>query len=407
MRRSLKKLLFQSRIYIFCFAFTINGNIIGQIANYVNNGSFEQTVNTIFGKYPVYWGATDSTKAFGELITGPSSGFAYQIPRSGNNVWIFLQYFTSYSTTTRAYPRNRLKNSLEVGVQYCVTMYVNLSHQSTHGISNTGLYLADSSIDTIKKCTIPITYLTPQVENPTNNVITDTLNWVKVSGKYTAIGTEKYIMIGNFYSDSATNKILVNPTNLPVNAADYLIDDVSLIEVDLPAYAGSDAVITPGDSAFIGREPDFAIDPGCRWYRLPGMEALDTISGMWVKPALTTTYVVRQELECSAEKWDTVVVHVNLTRLDELNMLEAQISVFPVPATAHLEVRVSNDMLKTGEAIKELRIVNNLGQLIREEEIVFTNNIASVNTSDFPEGVYTLELKTGIGTLRKRFVIAR
>jgi hypothetical protein len=135
--------------------------------------------------------------------------------------------------------------------------------------------------------------------------------------------------------------------------------------------------------------------------------ALDTISGMWVKPATTTTYAVRQELECSAEKWDTVVVHVNLTKLDELKMLEARIRVFPVPAADYLEVTILNDMLKAGETIKELRIVNNLGQLIREEEVVFTNNIASVNTSDFPEGVYTLELKTGIGTLRKRFVIAR
>src|SRR5690606_40769166 len=50
---------------------------------------------------------------------------------------------------------------------------------------------------------------------------------------------------------------------------DVLIDDVSCIEVNLPAYAGRDTTILIGDSVYIGREKDFAIDTGCVWYKLP------------------------------------------------------------------------------------------------------------------------------------------
>src|SRR5690606_33931533 len=111
--------------------------------------------------------------------------------------------------------------------------------------------------------------LNPQVGNPVGNIIQDTLGWTLIQGKYTAIGSEKYILIGNFRSDSGTNKVFVNPTHSPAEFAQYLIDYVSIIESDLPAFAGRDTFCFAGDSVFIGREPDVGIDEACVWYKLP------------------------------------------------------------------------------------------------------------------------------------------
>jgi hypothetical protein len=323
MKKSLKnssfinRFLYSLRRNIFYFLIVIDLKCFSQvICNYVNNGGFEEHINTSGLPIPKFWGATDSSKAFGELLSSvlppykiPNSSYTYQWPKNGNNILISLKYCPSCPYNKRTYPRNRLKQSLETGVVYCASMYVNLSNNSTHGISNLGFYFADNTVDTILKCNVPITFLISQIENILTNIITDTLNWILISGQFTANGTEKYLMIGNFYDDANTKKQLVNPTHLPANAADYLIDDVSVIATNLPAYAGPDHALIPGDSAFIGREPDVGIDEACMWYKLPNDSVpIDTVAGLWVKPVGTATYVVRQQLNCGGVKWDTVVV---------------------------------------------------------------------------------------------------
>src|SRR5690606_13010817 len=193
----------------------------------------------------------------------------------------------------------------------------------------------------------PLTYLTPQVQNPQGNIIIDTLNWVAITGTYTANGTEKYLMLGNFLSDEDTDTLTVN---LTWSAYNYIteanIDDVSCIPIDLEAYAGRDTTIFLNDSVYIGREPDFAIDTGCVWYKLPSTTAIDTISGMWVKPPIGThTYVVRQELECSSLKWDTVIVNVKEKIIDttdisvnELRIENEKLRIYPNPTSGMLNV---------------------------------------------------------------------
>jgi hypothetical protein len=389
-----------------CLIF-VKGANAQSIGNYVNNGSFENYFVSFIHNIPYHWSALDSLKYYGELLVPPNkvplSGYTYQYPYHGKNHLITSPY-SNFNHNNRGYPRNRLKGLLQVGRRYCVTMYVNLSDQSTHGIDAIGIYFGDNSLDTIKKCTDPITYLMPQVQNPVGNIIQDTMNWVPVTGTFVAQGHEKYLLIGNFKSNANTDTLLVNPTNLPANVADYLIDAVSVIELDLPAYAGPDRLITPGDSAFIGREPDFAIDPGCFWFCLPGMIPLDTISGLWVRPAETTTYVVKQVLDCSTEKWDTVVVHLNPLGLEKLKAIQNDLRLFPVPAQDYVELRVSNmEWLKD---FRNFSIYNTVGQLIREEELLPGEN--RISAEGLAEGVYSLVLETFTnGHVVKKLVIAR
>ena len=60
------------------------------------------------------------------------------------------------------------------------------------------------------------------------------------------------------------------------------------------------------------------------------------------------------------------------------------------------------------DGFNKLAILNNLGQVIREEEISFKNNRAILTTGDLPAGCYLLQLKSvSSGTVSIRFILAR
>ncbi|WP_317898300.1 T9SS type A sorting domain-containing protein [Aurantibacillus circumpalustris] len=365
---------------------------------------------------------TTGTKFFGKLFAKnlppfivPLSSQTYQWPRHGNNFLASTFYCPSCASNVRGYPRNNLKQVLTAGKTYCFTMYLNLTNKSSYSIDRMGVYFSDATNDTIKYCATPITYLTPQIQSPDSMFLSDTLNWMLFQGLYTAIGNEKYIIIGNFRNNANTHNVFVNSTTLPQIFTDYCIDDVSCIDIDLPAFAGNDAAVIPGDSVYLGRESDVGIDEACMWYQLPTVitpttPAIDTIAGFWIKPVTSCTYVVRQDI-CGHVKWDTVIIAMNpVGNVDPiaigLEMLNDKLMVFPNPANDYLELKISNaDLTKDSKVIS---IYNNLGQLIREEEISFTENKLLFKTSELENGVYFLRIKSvNAGVLSKRFVAAR
>ena len=390
---------------------------LGQVANYVNNGSFEiaipsATQNPFDGAK--YWDVPNVTGCNGLLLvskafgTVPYCAFGFQYPRTGNSFALSQFYCTA---CTRFYPRNHLKQNLKANTVYCGKYYVVNTNNNRMGIDSYGMYAGNAAtIDTIKKCDIPLSYLNPQIQNTTGNVITDTLNWTAISGTFTANGTEKYLVLGNFKSNAATNTVLLNPPIFPYMTNDIYIDDVSLIEMELPAFAGHDTTCIPGTSVYIGRPSDVEIDESCRWYKLPititpTTPAIDTAAGIWVSPVVTSTYVVRQQLWCSGVKWDTVVVYMNGVGLDKLEMLNDRLEMYPNPADEVLNLKC--EILNDGEKFNA-NIINNLGQLVREEEIEFRNGKGIIKTDNLDNGVYFLTLKIDrTGTLSKRFVINR
>jgi hypothetical protein len=213
------------------------------------------------------------------------------------------------------------------------------------------------------------------------------------------------LILGNFNNDLNTDTILVNATNLPQKFSSYLFDDVSCIDIDLPAYAGPDQSIIPGDSVFIGRQPDVGIDEACMWFKLPDTTAIDTVAGLWVKPTSTSTYAVRQEI-CGNVKWDTVVIYMNLSGLEKLNFISARLTIFPVPAADALELGFSNETPLAG--FNRVVIYDQLGEIIKDEEINFKEGRARINTSYLKEGIYSLKLISAEeGMVSKRFLIKR
>jgi len=388
--------------YIWTFSFFLPFLYLGQsqIANYVSNGSFESlNTNSLSSYYNAvnYWQPIDTNKFADFLATllqpianAPHAGSTFQYPKTGNNYIGSTLFCPTCTGNARGYPRNRLKQTLSANVTYCVKYFISIANMSTCGMDAIGAYFGNSTLDTINYCNIPLTYLTPQVQNPTGNIIIDTLNWVAITGTFVANGTEKYMVLGNFKSNATTNTIAINTSSV-VAGTDVCFDDVSVIELNLPAYAGPDKSVIPGDSVFIGREPDFAIDSGCTWFKLPNLTtAIDTISGLWVKPTVTTAYVVRQILDCSSEKWDTVMVYINPVGLEKLKLLSEEVKIYPVPAKDFVELSVPN--IDSWKDFRILAIYNNLGQIIREEEINFKGGNVSINVSDLPAGVYFMKL---------------
>jgi hypothetical protein len=391
-----------------------------QITNYVNNGSFEELYDCQLPN-PVtkakYWLGIDSTNSAGVfstcsgLMNAPVNSYTYQWPRRGNTYGLsgfFCPPPSCVSNLNRIYFKNRLKQNLKNGKTYCVKFHINISNNSTYGMDGFGAYFGDNSLDTISQSNIPLTYLIPQIQNPNNTIITDTLNWTLITGTFVATGSEKFMVIGNFKSDATTNSVLISTVGLPAVGTDVCLDDVSCIDIDLPAFAGHDTSYIAGTSVYIGRQQDVGIDEACRWYKLPNMTmAIDTAAGLWVSPTVTSTYAVRQEI-CGNIKWDTVVVHQDFVgiNLSAISDLRKDLKLFPVPAKEYIELSIFST-----EGMKDFNsasIYSSIGLLIREEEVHFEDKTLRIKTEDLSSGVYLLQLKSvRKETISKRFVIAR
>jgi hypothetical protein len=396
----------------FCFS-----SYIAQTANYVSNGGFEQKYNC---NYPNFinivknWRTIDSLN-FSVTFNNtcypniPYGLHGFQWARTGQSyaeASFLCQPPACSIESNRGYFRNRLKSNLISGKIYCVKFYVNITDNSSYGIDSYGAYFGDITLDTITKTQVPLTYLTPQVQNTVSNIITDTMNWIPVTGTFVASGTEKFMVIGNFKSDAATTKTLINTINAPNVYCNVLVDDVSCIPLDLPAYAGPDIWGIPGNTVYIGRPQDVGIDEACQWFKLPNTTSvIATSAGLTLTVTIPTcTYMVKQDI-CGVIKYDTVIVYASGVGLNQQEIIKNNFNLFPIPAKDELNIGFNFDL---DNEFTKIEILNNLGQIIREEEIVFKNKGASVKTNDLPNGVYLLNLKSANSlSVSKRFVIAR
>ena len=283
----------------------------------------------------------------------------------------------------RDYLQGRLYQTFVSGKQYCVTFYTVLEESSDYAIANIGAYLDNGGIDNTDSagCAAPQTVYIPQVENTT--IIYDTMHWVKIEGTFTAIGTEKFITIGNFRDKAHTNYVPYISL-CGCGYAWYFIDDVSVIASDAIAYAGHDTIIGVGDSAYIGLH-DEAMP--CTWYIQGNATPIDSGGGLWVKPTTTTSYVVKQTL-CGVSTYDTVKVIVWPQGV--ANVYGANYTrVYPNPTTDNVTFSyaipyASNSLVLT--------VTNLMGQVIKQFSLPDKTGQIQWNTSDLPNGLYLYKL---------------
>ncbi len=156
----------------------------------------------------------------------PNNALGYQFARTGNGYANIAEYNDLYNY--REYLEIQLDSTLIANHHYCVEFYVSLANLSGNAISNMGVYFSnDSLLDTTFYHAID--YVIPQIENPSGNMLSDTANWMLISGTYVATGGEKFMTIGNFHNPQNSNADTLY--GLYTNGiAYYYLDDVSVID---------------------------------------------------------------------------------------------------------------------------------------------------------------------------------
>ncbi len=99
---------------------------------------------------------------------------------------------------------------------------------SCYGIKKIGALLSNTPVSNVGPGAFGLVLqYPPQIES--NTFLNDTINWLKVSGTYTALGGEEYITIGNFSIDSSTDTI--NIQNNLCSGSYYFIEDVRVEKI--------------------------------------------------------------------------------------------------------------------------------------------------------------------------------
>lgn len=375
--------------------------------NLVPNYSFEQNSscpnNSSQLQHALPWQSPSNND--GDYYNSCSTNSIYSVPWQGvynfqyahsGSAFVGIFLYDGPNNNYREYAQVQLQNQLLAGSCYYVEFYVNLPSGNIGGkyASNniaahlSGIAYSSSSTQWSNN----VLSLNPDIMVYGNPVIKDTLNWVKIAGIYTATGSEQYIIIGNFFNDSLTDTISYAGGSYP--GSYYFIDDVSVISVDsinLPANAGPDTTIAAGDSVFVGQTVSHL---NCNWYDGTNLIA-SNVPGVFVKPAITTTYVVEQNL-CGKISYDTVKVNVSPLGI-ELNKQPTNVFIYPNPTDNVLNISFLNQ-----DKINVF-VTNVMGDLLISFSTEKKDN--TIDLTNLSNGVYFIRLVSNKYNFRKKIII--
>jgi OOP family OmpA-OmpF porin len=226
--------------------FFISVNLNGQ--NLVPNPSFEEVVDCPQSfstskndfKVPGWSSPTQGTPdhfhvcSWGEAdvpfnwagSANARTGKAY----AGMYVWNKRDDGKSY----REYIQCELAERLTAGEEYILEFYFKLAPNSVHTSNRMGLTLASVPVNLSHDQLIELTPAL-SVEKDTA-VTTETGGWERARVVYKAVGDERYLILGNFYSNAVTKStrlpFRIGKNSMLTHSAYYYIDDVSVRAVD-------------------------------------------------------------------------------------------------------------------------------------------------------------------------------
>lgn len=198
----------------------------GKAQNLVPDGSFEVLdsicpYNDVF--YSAYWNnPTIASPDYFDTCSGiPDNMGGYQYARTGKGMMALV--IKGKEAEYREYLQVKLTQPMIDAHSYCVEFYVNMANWSQLVSIPPQLYFHDSAF------TNPITTVLnflPQFVD-TSFTVSDTVNWIKVSGTFNCLGNYQYMTIGNFFNDANTKIINYAPSYF---SAYYYIDDISITD---------------------------------------------------------------------------------------------------------------------------------------------------------------------------------
>jgi hypothetical protein len=386
--------------------------------NLVNDGSFEDTTigwyNEVYGEGMLNdWHTFGKVKLFVNNFAYFSSKFpaivdtASKLPYnnyfrtyalSGHAAMDILLYanpvpaFPVGTPNMRSIVQNTLHDTLLAGQVSCITGYVKaptrVGYVNTNGLQ---FYFDNGQLDTVynihKDSSGIYPFVQPQYKIPF--LISDTANWVKFQGSFTANGTETHMTVGNFMTDNATTTALaagnVGGYAGTCRCQDVLIDNISVIPIDLHNWL-PDAYTTLGaDSVWVGLDP-FDYQDG-KWYD-KNMNYITTGPGFWYKPIEASGAQFIQEVEvCGVLKYDTCTVYAYPAAVSSTAPVRHALQIYPNPASQ--TITVSNI---TGSTVQ---LVNVLGETVYHQNSI--NKTVSIDVANLPRGVYFVKAGKQVG----------
>ncbi|GAB4330633.1 MAG: hypothetical protein OHK0038_05050 [Flammeovirgaceae bacterium] len=181
------------------------------------------------------------------IIKLPNSYFGYQLPKTGNAcIGLYYYEITESNIFLAEYAQTMLKEDLKINQNYYVSYFLSLAdkiHDSRYlgvfttpsSISKSGAYFSKKRIDYKNNSYIEGE---AQVTSPEGVFLTDSVNWMKVSGTFKAEGGERYMVLGNF---NFQNTQLFGFNGY--NASYYFLDDVAVYDCSALAHLGKNDTI--------------------------------------------------------------------------------------------------------------------------------------------------------------------
>lgn len=254
------------RALISVFLVLISGLVFGQV-NLVPNPSFEDyTACPSFASQldraapwfnpnlgtPEYYNACATAASYMSLPAGTTGHFQY--PRTGNG-FAGIYVFRTDIQNMREYVEVQLSQPLQPNQCYYLEFYVNVPNDHPFACDGIGAFVSNGEMTSTNANPFMVT---PQIQNPNGNLITDTLGWTKISGYFTAVGGENHITIGNFKNDANTNWTQIHQNVWYTTSAYLYVDDVTLRPHELELELGSDTTFCEGETLLLNAETENA-----------------------------------------------------------------------------------------------------------------------------------------------------
>jgi gliding motility-associated-like protein len=355
--------------------------------NLVINGSFEEYTLCPTGPGQIHraigWFAMNGQGGSSEYLNAcatpgivqscwvPQNWWGYQYANTGEAYagMCFFQRLVEYCE----YISGTLSEPLQAGKCYNARFYVNLTSISSFAIDAIGMYFTTDSL--LFQLT-PIE-VQPQIENDSGNIISDTANWVKISGSFIASGGEKFFTLGRFKKNAYVN---YDTMFLAEGIAYYFIDDVAVWPCDAPVYTanggGNRQVCNAGDVVTLGTDnlPEYDY----YWFDADS-NLIDTTATITVAPAEDCFYYLMVRDFKYDITWDTVRITMG-----------CEGSLY-VPNIFSPNGDGNNDVLYVrGQNLKELSfaVYNRWGQLVFESKDINLGWDGTHKQSKCESGVY-------------------
>ncbi len=195
-------------------------------------------------------GSSDYFNACADLSSSVSIPNTYYWDYNPSHLCNAMAGFFTYEdgSNYREYLEVQFTEPMTAGTLYYIEFYAatacypgGVGYDFIFATDELGAYISEDKV--LDFDYTPLSYLTPQIENPEGLYLEDSSAWYKISGTYLATGGEEYITIGNFKDDDETDFVYMEGTSPSGSTLSgyVFVDDVLVTE-----YTGAEPT-TPGD----------------------------------------------------------------------------------------------------------------------------------------------------------------